>query len=39
MTVDAVSRFEALAKHFRRKLLRFPMIANRQRELEGLNFQ
>jgi hypothetical protein len=39
MTVDAVSRFEALAKHLRRKLLRFPMTANRRRELEDVNFQ
>lgn len=39
MAVDAVSRFEALAKHLRRRLLRFPMTANRRRELENLNFQ
>jgi hypothetical protein len=39
MTVDAVSRFEALAKHLRRRLLRLPMTANRRREIESLNFQ
>jgi hypothetical protein len=39
MTVDSVSRFEALAKHLRRRLLRFPMTANRRKELEALNFQ
>jgi hypothetical protein len=39
MTVDALSRFEALAKHLRRKLLCYPMTANRRKELENLNFQ
>jgi len=39
MTVDAVSRFEALAKHLRRRLLRLPMTANRRRELDKVNFQ
>ena len=39
MTVDAVSQFEALAKHRRRRLLRLPLTPNRRRELEGLNFQ
>jgi len=39
MTVDAVSRFEALANHLRRRLLRLPMTANRRRELERMSFQ
>jgi hypothetical protein len=39
MTADAVSRFEAVAKHLRRRLLRLPMTPNRRRDLEGLNFQ
>ena len=39
ITVDAVSRFEALAKHLRRRLLCLPMTANRRRELEGVRFQ
>ncbi len=34
MTVDALSRFEALAKHLRRKLLSYPMTAKR-----GLNWR
>lgn len=39
MTVDAVSQFEAIAKHLRRRLLRFPLTSNRRRELADLNFQ
>jgi len=39
MTVDAVSQFEAVAKHLRRRLLRFPLTSNRRRELADLNFQ
>jgi hypothetical protein len=39
MTVDAVSRLEALGKHLRRRLLRFPLTANRRKELERLSFQ
>lgn len=39
MTKDAVSRFEFLAKHLRRKLLLLPMTPRRRKELERLNFQ
>jgi hypothetical protein len=39
MIVDAVSKFEALAKHARRKLLCYPMTAKRRSQLEKLNFQ
>lgn len=39
MTVKSVSKFEALAKHLRNALLRFPMTPNRRKALEGLNFQ
>ena len=39
ITIKSVSAFEALAKHLRQRLLRFPMTANRRRELEGVNFQ
>jgi hypothetical protein len=39
MTVDAVSRLEALGKHLRRRLLRFPLTAHRRKELERLSFQ
>jgi hypothetical protein len=39
ITIDAVSKFEALGKHARRKLLLLPMTVNRRRELEALNFQ
>jgi thiol-disulfide isomerase/thioredoxin len=39
MTVDAVSQFEALGKHLRRRLLRLPLTSNRRRELQNLNFQ
>lgn len=39
MTVDALSKFEALAKHMRRRLSTFPMTANRRAQFEKLNFQ
>ena len=39
MTVDALSKLEALAKHLRRRLLTFPMTANRRAQFEKLNFQ
>jgi hypothetical protein len=39
ITKDALSRFEALAKHLRRRLLRLPMTTKRRQDLEGLNFQ
>jgi hypothetical protein len=39
ITVDALSRFEALAKHLRRRLLRLPMTAKRRGELDHINFQ
>jgi hypothetical protein len=39
MAVNAVFRFEAVAKHLRRGLLRLAMTHNRRRDLEGLNFQ
>ena len=39
LTVDAVSQFEAVAKHLRRRLLRLPMTLNRRRELEDLNWE
>jgi rRNA maturation endonuclease Nob1 len=39
MSVDAVSRFEALAKHLRRRLLLHPMTVTRRRGVEDLNFQ
>lgn len=39
LTVKSLSAFEPLAKHLRLKLLRFPMTARRQKQLENLNFQ
>ena len=39
ITVKCLSEFEALAKHLRQRLLRFPMTANRMKEVEALNFQ
>jgi len=39
MTVTSLSEFEALAKHLRTRLLRFPMTSNRRKRLEELNFQ
>jgi len=39
MTVTSLSEFEALARHLRTSLLRFPMTANRRKRLEELNFQ
>ena len=39
MTVDAVSRLEALGRHLRRKLLGYPLSVSRRRQLEKLNFQ
>jgi len=39
MTIKSLSELEALAKHLRRRLLSFPLTANRRRDLEGLNFQ
>lgn len=39
LTVEALSKFEALAKHLRRKLLLHPMTANRRHQLEKLSFQ
>jgi hypothetical protein len=39
MTVDAVSRLEALGKHLRRRLLGYPLTAVRRRQLERLSFQ
>ncbi len=39
MAVGALSTFEALAKHLRRKLLSYPMTVNRRAQLEKLNFQ
>jgi hypothetical protein len=39
MTLDALSKFEALAKHLRRRLLSFPMTARRRVQVEKLNFQ
>ncbi|HET9743054.1 MAG TPA: hypothetical protein VFQ00_09915 [Terriglobales bacterium] len=39
ITISVLSEFEALAKHLRRRLLRFPMTPNRRKELETLNFQ
>ena len=39
ITVDGLSKFEALAKHLRRRLLSFPMTVNRRAQLEKLNFQ
>src|SRR5579872_5236856 len=39
LTKESVSNFEALAKHLRTKLLRFPMTRQRRKEVEQLNFQ
>lgn len=39
ITVDAVSRLEALAKHLRRKLLGYPLTKKRRTLVEELNFQ
>jgi hypothetical protein len=39
MTVDAVSRFEALGKHLRRRLLGYPLTAVRRTQLQKLSFQ
>jgi hypothetical protein len=39
MTMKSVSELEALAKHLRRRLLCFPMTANRRKRLENLDFQ
>lgn len=39
MTVKSLSNFEALAKHLRIRLLRFPMTPKRRKQLEELNFQ
>ncbi len=39
MTKTSLSEFEALARHLRNKLLRFPMTPNRRKRLEDLNFQ
>jgi hypothetical protein len=39
MIVKSLSEFEALAKHLRNRLLRFPMTSNRRKCVEGLNFQ
>jgi hypothetical protein len=39
MTVDAVSRLEALGKHLRRRLLGYPLTAVRRRQLKRLSFQ
>ncbi|MGD1105728.1 MAG: hypothetical protein ABR865_01705 [Terracidiphilus sp.] len=39
MTVDAVSRLEALGKHLRRRLLGYPLTVVRRKQLEKLSFQ
>lgn len=39
MTKTSLSEFEALARHLRNKLLRFPMTPSRRKRLEDLNFQ
>ncbi|MFI5110165.1 MAG: hypothetical protein ACHP78_15170 [Terriglobales bacterium] len=39
MTVKSISKFEALAKHLRRRLLCLPMTAKRRKQLEDLTFQ
>ncbi len=39
ITIDALSRFEALAKHMRRKLIRLPMTPKRADLLQELNIQ
>lgn len=39
MTVTSLSDFEALARHLRVRLLRFPLTPNRRKRLEELNFQ
>jgi hypothetical protein len=39
MTVKSVTKFEALAKHLRRRVLCLPMTAKRRKQLEDLNFQ
>lgn len=39
MTVDAVSRLEALGKHLRRRLLGYPLTAVRRMQLRKLSFQ
>jgi hypothetical protein len=39
MVKTSLSEFEALARHLRSKLLRFPMTPNRRKRLEELNFQ
>lgn len=39
MTVDAVSRLEALGKHLRRRLLGYPLATVRRTQLQKLSFQ
>ena len=39
MTIDAVSRLEAMGKHLRKKLFELPLTKKRRKELEELNFQ
>jgi hypothetical protein len=39
MIGDALSRFEALARHLRQKLMCYPMTASRRKQLEQLSFQ
>ena len=39
MSVDAVSKLEALGKHLRRRLLGYPLTAKRRRQLKEVSFQ
>ncbi|HTF61796.1 MAG TPA: hypothetical protein VK638_03690 [Edaphobacter sp.] len=39
MTINAVSRLEALGRHLRRKLLSYPLTRPRRRQIERLSFQ
>lgn len=39
MIVDAVSKLEVLGKHLRRRLLGYPLMATRRKQLEKLSFQ
>lgn len=39
MTIDALSKFEALGKHLKQRLLCHPLTAKRRKLLEKLNFQ
>lgn len=39
MTINGLSQLEAVSKHLRRRLRRFPLTARRRKDLDNLNFQ